>query len=336
MGNIFSKCLKFFLFLSATVLLLYFAFRGLDMNAMLIQIGNADYRWVAASSFFCIIALVFRTLRWHLLIEPLGDDSKKINIFHAINIGYLANFFFPRIGEITRCAALAKTDRISVDKLFGTVVVERIFDLLMTIFLLCLMLILRFHAVSSFIEEYVILIVIEKIKSLEKVFFIAVVLILLLIFVIYKLFLKKMMKTKAEKIFVGFVEGVKTITQLRKVTLFIALNFLIFGAYLMQTYIMFFALDSSSSLELVDALFVLVLSALAIIIPVQGGIGAYHWIISIGLTVFGLTREEGMAYATLSHTATSVLFIILGIISAICILCIQKTKQTKTKPQEKI
>ena len=82
---------------------------------------------------------------------------------------------------------------------------------------------------------------------------------------------------------------------------------------------MFFAMESTSSLGIGDGLFVLVLSALAIIIPVQGGIGTYHYIISLGLTIFGLTKEEGMAYATITHSVTSITLILLGAVSLILV-----------------
>jgi len=138
------KVLQFVFFLSVGLVLLYFAFRGIDMKELMQEIKQADYRWVSLSLLFAVLALVFRALRWRLLIEPLDEYPKITNIFHAINVGYLANFVFPRIGEITRCGILNRTDRIPVGRLFGTVIVERVFDLLMAALMLCLILLLRF------------------------------------------------------------------------------------------------------------------------------------------------------------------------------------------------
>ena len=314
------KTLQFFLFLLVGLILLYFAFRGIDLSDMLLQIRDADYRWVAFSALFCILALVFRTFRWRMLIEPLGEKPKNINIFNAINIGYLANFAFPRIGEIARCGALNRTDGIPVDKLFGTVVAERIFDLLMAFLMLCMILVLRFAEVSSFIISHLIQPVRDRADGLG-ILLIAAAIIVLICFVMYKIFVKKMLFVKIKKILDGVVQGVKTVVRLKNIKLFVALNFIVFGMYFLQTYVMFFAIESSSSLGLVDALFVLVLSSLAIIIPVQGGIGAYHWIISMGLIVLGLTREDGMVYATISHSATSIVLILLGAVSMIFVMC---------------
>ena len=311
------KTLQFFLFLITGIILLYFAFRGIDLNDLALKIREADYRWVALSLLCATLALVLRTYRWKLLIEPLDEHPKKINIFHAINVGYLANFLFPRIGEITRCGILNRTDRVPVDRLFGTVVVERVIDLLTSALLLCLILILRFDLASGFLADYLVQ---PLLKTMEKGWLFAIVAFAVLsLCVIIMIFRKQLMQIgamrKLKDILTGIVNGMKSIKQLRNIKLFIALSLLIFGMYLFQTYFMFFALENTSSLSLGDALFILVLSAIAIILPVQGGIGAYHWIVSMGLTILGIAYDDGLAYATISHSATSVLFILLGTIS---------------------
>ena len=322
-----KKAFQFVFFLSVGLVLLYFAFRGIDLNELMHQIKQADYRWVALSVLFGVFALVFRSLRWRLLIEPLDEHPKLINIFHAINIGYLANFVFPRIGEITRCGILYRTDRVGVDRLFGTVIVERIFDLLMAAFLLCLILLMRFNVVGNFIKEYILQPTINKMfGALNIGWIIAITILVMLAFVVFFRIFKRLLPKisalrKIRDLLRGVVKGIKSVYQIRNIGWFAALNIIIFGMYFMQTWLMFFALESTSTLGLGDALFVLVLSALAVAVPVQGGIGAFHWIISMGLTIFGITREDGMVYATISHSATSLMLILLGIVSMISVVC---------------
>ena len=307
------KGLQYIAFLLAGIVLLYFAFRGVDLNEMILQIRQADYRWVALSLIFAVMALIFRAIRWRLLIEPLDEYPKRINIFHAINIGYLSNFIFPRIGEIVRCGILNRTDRTPIDRLFGTVITERIFDMLLSLFMLCLILILRFDVVSSFIMENIVQLIIERIKNVNIVLIIAIIAVFIISYILLRKRLSKIQKFK--NLLQGVVKGIKSIKHMRNFKLFIVMNFAIFGMYLLQTYVLFFALDAASSLGFGDALFVLVISAFALILPIQGGIGAYHWIVSLGLTLLGLTREEGLIYATISHSATSILFVLLGAIS---------------------
>ena len=317
------KVLQFVFFLSVGFVLLYFAFQGIPLNKLIEGIKEADYRWVALSLLFSALALVLRAFRWRLLIEPLDKYPKITNIFHAINVGYLANFAFPRIGEITRCGILNRTDHIPVGSLFGTVIVERAFDLLMTVLILCLILLMRFGEVGDFISDNIIQPLMNKMPEMMNIGWIiaAIVMVVLAFFVFYKIFRLQLSKISAlrkiKDLMRGVVKGIQSAYRIRNFGLFVTLNFLIFGMYFLQTYVMFFALKSTSSLGLIDALFILVLSTLAVIVPVQGGIGAYHWIISMGLTIFGLTREEGMVYATISHSVTSILFILLGTVSLI-------------------
>ncbi len=328
----FVKALQFIFFLLVGLTLLYFAFRGIDLDSLMLQIRQANYGWVALSVTFAVLALLFRSYRWRLLIEPLGEHPKVTNIFHAINIGYMANFVFPRIGEITRCGVLNRTDHIPVDRLFGTVIVERMFDMLMAVIMLCLILLLRFEVVGNFISEHIFQPVINKMPGMLSIGWIIAVIVLLIItfFVFYKIFRRQLSQISALRkirdLIKGIVRGIKSVYRIRNFGLFVVLNVLIFGMYFMQTYVMFFALKSTSSLGLVDALFVLVLSSLSFVIPVQGGIGAYHWIVSMGLTIFGLTREEGMVYATISHSVTSIVLIILGALSLIAVFYGRKAK----------
>jgi len=327
------KALQFIFFLFVTLILLFFAFRDIDLNELILEIKQADYRWVALSLLFAVLALIFRALRWRLLIEPLEKYPKITHIFHAINIGYLANFVFPRIGEITRCGILNRTDHIPVGRLFGTVIVERAFDLLMSALLLCLILLLRFSEVGAFITENIMQPLMNKIQGMMNIGWLIAItmLIALTFFVLFRIFRKKMSKIsvlrKVKDMIRGVIKGIQSAYRIRNFSLFVALNFLVFGMYFLQTYVMFFAVESTSSLGLGDALFILVLSTLAFIIPVQGAIGAYHWIISMGLTILGLTREQGMAYATITHSVTSVLFILLGTMSLIFVFYGNRSKK---------
>ena len=329
----FVKGLQYVFFLFVGLVLLYFAFRGIDLNELMLQIRQADYRWVAFSLVFAVLALVFRTIRWRLLIEPLDQHPRPINIFHAINIGYLANFVFPRIGEITRCGILNRTDQIPVGRLFGTVIVERIFDILMCALLLCLILLLRFDIVGNFIMEHIMQPLMNRMPGIFGLCLLItiIVLVILAFAVCYRVFRKQLSEiTIVQKINIlmqGVLKGIRSAYRMRNFGLFILMNLLIFLMYFLQTYVMFFALESTSSLGLTDGLFVIVISSLALIIPVQGGIGAYHWIISMGLTIFGLTREEGMVYATISHSVTAILFILLGTMALILIFTGNRVKK---------
>jgi uncharacterized protein (TIRG00374 family) len=327
-----SGTLQFLFFLSTGIVLLYFAFRNIDPDNLLQHLRQARYGWVALSILCACMALVFRAFRWQLLIGPLGSRPKFSNILHAINVGYLTNFALPRIGEVTRCGVLNRTDKIPADRLFGTVIVERTFDLSVTFLMLCLILLIRFDVVSNFLTENIFIPMSEKMPGVISVRRLVPVAILIIVsfYFLYRIFKKQLAKIdalrKIRDVVKGIFNGIKSVSKIEHLVWFILLNLLVFGMYFLQTWLMFFSLDSTSFLSPVDALFILAVSSLSFIIPVQGGIGAYHWAVSLGLTVFGLTREEGMAYATLSHSTTTLLLVLLGTVSLVTVIC--RTKKT--------
>jgi uncharacterized protein (TIRG00374 family) len=333
----FVKVFRFLFFLLASIALLYFAFRSIDPEQLMIRIRQSDYRWVALSLVFAFLALMVRSFRWRLLIETIDARPSLLHVLHAINIGYMANFVFPRIGEITRCAALNRTDRLPVDSVFGTVIVERIFDILMTGLILLLILLLKFDMVGDFMAHHILEPVTGRIPDTAVILRITAALVAGIVAVvpIVWIFRSRLAKIAALRKIKGWIigvsNGVRSIYKVKNTGLFLITNVLVFGMYFLQTYIMFMAFEMTSSLGIADALFILVISSLSFIIPVQGGIGAYHWIVAMGLTVFGLSYEDGMVYALMSHTSTSLLLIVLGGISVMTVFYKNKFQKNKIK-----
>jgi uncharacterized protein (TIRG00374 family) len=323
---------QFVFFLAIGGVLLYFAFRGIDLNELIVTLRHAGYGWVALSLVFAFLALLFHAYRWQLLLGVIDKHPRVSRILLAVNVGYLANFVFPRIGEITRCGVLNRTDKLPVDKVFGTVVAERMCDMLMALLLLALVLALKFETASGFMMRNVIYPMKRMVPETAGILWGAAILLLAAaaFFLLWHIFQKQLLQIKAlrkiKEWLAGVFQGIKSILKLNRFGLFLLLNLLVYGMYFMQTYLMFFALPHTASLGMADALFILVVSSLSFVVPVQGGIGAYHVMTSVGLTVFGLSREEGMAYATLSHSATSLLLILLGALSLLILYTGKFTK----------
>ena len=147
------KALRFLLFLSIAGILLYFAFKGVDFDRLWQSFLHARYGFILLYLLFGFLSLLSRAYRWLLLIEPLNYKPSFMNSLYALNTGYLANFAFPRLGELTRCASLSKAEKIPVDKLFGTVIIERIIDLVTVTILLFVLIIFRFDFFGTWLNE---------------------------------------------------------------------------------------------------------------------------------------------------------------------------------------
>lgn len=304
--------------------MLYFAFRGISFESLMEDFKNARYSWVFLSLGFAFIAYVSRAIRWNLIIEPLGYHPNLKNTFFSMMVGYLANFAFPRIGEITRCATLGRKEKIPVDKLVGTVIVERVVDFLSLLVLLAILIIFRFETFGQFFRENVFVPLGNKItRTLDFSYIIWIVVgaIFIISLVSYIVFREQLSRvkiiSKGKDIIKGIIEGLKTVYQLKNRGWFIFHSVFIWLNYWMMTWVVVFALPSTADLKIIDGLFILVIGGLAMSAPVQSGIGAFHWIVSRGIAAVypWISIEEGLVFATISHESQSILAILLGSIS---------------------
>lgn len=317
------QTLKFLAFLAVGIILLWFAFHNVNFRSLAEGLKEANYWWLLLSVFFGFLAYISRARRWVLLVNPLGYNPSLLNTFNALMTGYLANLALPRVGEVTRCVALGKKENIPVDQLFGTVVVERTIDF---ITLLCIMVIMLFTSgelISQFFKESIFIPLQQKVFSLFGfTWIIGAILISLPVITLFLLirYKKKLRKVRFfSKIFdlaSGIINGLKTITNLKRKWEFIFHTIFIWINYTLMTWVVVFAIDSTSHLTIGNSVFLLVIGGLAMSAPVQSGLGAFHYLISRGLAfVEGVKLEDGLVYALLTHESQLIFVAIVGTIS---------------------
>lgn len=317
------QALKFVAFLAAGSILLWLAFRNVDFSRLAEDLKEARYSWILLSVLFGLIAYMSRARRWALLVNPLGYKPSFINSFYALMTGYLANLALPRVGEITRCVALGKKEKIPVDKLIGTVVIERTIDFLS---LLSIMIILIFTSgddIGMFLNQSIMLPIQEKLITIFGVTWIlwAILFFLgfsaLVLLIIYRNSLRKFrIFSKLFDVGRGIIKGMKTITKLQQKWEFIFHTVFIWINYALMTWVVVFSLESTSQLTFGDSIFLLVIGGLAMSAPVQSGLGAFHYIISRGLFIVkGVPIEDGLVYALLTHESQLIFVAIVGAIS---------------------
>lgn len=300
---------------------MYFAFKEVKFDYLLEGLQKANYSWLLVSLIFGLFAFLARALRWRLLIEPLGYHPSVANLFHAVTIGYLANFALPRAGEVSRCGVLRKTEKIPFEKLIGTVIVERAFDMICLLVLLTVVFFLKVNFFGKFIYDVALKPLTDKFAGVGGNFLPIliivlpiVVLIVLVYFFRHRLANRHIVK-KVSHIAKGVWVGLKSGFTMERRGSFLLYTLLIWVSYLVMTWVVFYTLPDTSELGIVDALFILAISSIGMAIPVQGGFGAFHIIVAMGLTLYGITRESGLLYATISHESQAIMTIIVGLIS---------------------
>jgi uncharacterized protein (TIRG00374 family) len=311
------------LFLIIALVLLWISFRGINFNDLWQILKKADYWWLLPATSMTLISFFIRARRWTLLIEPLGYKPRLINAYHAIATGYLVNLIFPRLGEVTKCATLGEKEKIPFDKLVGTMLIERTVDILTVLAIFGLTLIAGSTLTGSFLSDNVVAPMGRKLSSSSGTVIITSVIVIGMIALAIVLFIRLRKKLSERKFFKkiytfadGIVDGLKSISRLKRKWEFIFLTVLLWVAYLFMTYFPLMCLDSTSGLGLKGGLFVLVIGSFGMAAPVQNGMGAFHWIVSRGLLVaYGIPLEEGLASATLLHESQMVIVTIFGAIS---------------------
>jgi hypothetical protein len=317
------QALKFIGFLAAGIFLLWLAFRKVDFQRVAVNLKEANYFWLLLSVFFSLMAFLLRARRWQLLIHPLGDRPTFWHTFHALMIGYFANLALPRIGEITRCVSLGKKEKIAVDKLVGTVIIERTIDFMSVLVFLVIIVFTSSGVLKTFLNESLFIPLKAKVFDILNIpWFVWAIIAFTGVAAIYLMISNRKNLRKIrffEKIFEiakGIISGLKTITNLERKWEFIFTTILIWISYALMTWFVVFCLESTSGISFRDSLIILVVGGLAMSVPVQGGFGAFHYAVSRVLAVIaGVSLEDGLTYAVLSHESQIVFEIVIGLIS---------------------
>lgn len=336
--NITLVILKYIASLSFAGLIIYFLFRNQDPAALIEKISEVEIRWVFLSIICGGWAYINRGMRWIVLIDALGYKSSKLNSISSVSVGYFTNLFIPRAGEITRCTALNRVEKIPVDKLFGTILVERVIDLVFLISLFLLTLILKLDLILRFFTE--LSSQSSDSTTLGSTKYYVLIAILMFFVLAYYLLKKRIVKTSFYEKIIEFIdglkEGFKSIKKMKRKSSFWFHTFSIWIMYFLMTYVCFFAIEETSNLTISDGLFLLVLGGIGMVIPTPGGIGSYHAIVMIGLSVLGVGKvylgEDGdpanpaLLFPTIVHAAQTLVAIIMGSVGMI-LLFINKKEQ---------
>lgn len=334
--------LKYLFFLSLGFFLLWFITKNQDIEKILSDFAQANYFWILISMLMGIIVNFSRAMRWNMLINKLGFKTQTFTTFLAIMTGYFMNLIVPRLGEITRCGVLARQNRIPLNQLIGTVIAERVFDMVCLLILIILVIVIQFEHLHDFLIKYIVAPLTGNISINTTTIIIAVAIIIAAILLAYffiKLLLKKYRRTKIInkllRIYVGFIAGIKTIKQLDNKLAFIFHTVFIWFMYLMMLYVCFFTIDATKTLTLFDGLTVLTTGSLGIVAPVPGGLGTYHFIVKVTLVdLYGIDGDSATLFAYIAHTAQMVMLTIIGSLSFLSIFLINRQK--KQVSQDKI
>lgn len=298
---------------------LWLALRDFDFDIVKKSLAKANYMWVVFAALFGVLAYWFRAVRWNLLLEPMGHHISNSNAFWTISFGYLMNLTIPRSGEVARATALYGVEKVPVDKSFGTIILERVVDLVCMMGFLGLTLIFKYDVILSFYQNSGININPNKV--------ILIISILALGAVLFFAFKKKLSKVPVLDKIIGFIDGIiqglTSIFKLKQKVKFILYTLGIWICYYMAAYLVCFALPETSDFTIADGFFIIVVGTLGMIVPASGGIGAFNLAMKYGFMALFLSMgksaefggEMGLTYSFISLPLQIVIMLTTGLLS---------------------
>ncbi len=323
--------IKYSIFFAIGILLIYLVFKDADLEKMYNDLKSADYKWMILSFVMGYAAYISRGYRWLQLLEPMGYKPKAINAINSVAITYFTNLALPRAGEVARATSLNQSEDIPVDKLLGTIVIERIIDMLFLLSLMILTVIIRYEDLISFFESAMSqegVATSGEGSSFLIYFGITITALIFVAFLLRNSIKQTTIYDKIRAFLSGIKEGIKTVKHMKNKGAFIAHSFFIWIMYYLMVYVVFFAMPETSNLTVSDGVFIMAVGSLGMIAPVPGGIGAYHGAVMLGLFLLGIPKEIGLSFAVIVHTTQTLVAIISGPI-AIFMTSIAKGKKMK-------
>ena len=290
-----------------------------DIKVIKESFQTANYWWVGLSLLFGILSHVSRAYRWQFLLEPLGYKPRFANNIMAVLVGYLVNLTIPRAGEIARATTISKYEKIPFEKAFGTIVSERIADVIMLLGIIATAFFLQTKLLSSYLFK--------ESESHSNLLYYGLAGLVIAAFLFYQL-IKKSTNPFIQKIqnFIqGLIQGVISIFSMKKKWAFIFHTFFIWAMYVLMFYVVTFALPETSNLPFSAIIVGFVVGGLSMALT-NGGLGTYPVFVASAITLYGVDQNPALAYGWIMWTAQTLMVLAFGGLSFILLPIYNKEK----------
>lgn len=316
------QIIQYFFLLAVGIGLCWLFFRNFSFSELLTALETGDFSWFYVVMLTTTLVYMIRTLRWQMLIKATGYSTSFLNAYAALSISYFVSLVVPRLGEITRCLSLKRQHQIPFMQLLGTVIIERVIDIISLMVMLLLTLVLQFNHIMEFVKENVFQPfyegVIVKIIAGNGVFIIVTLIVLSILAALFFYF-RKYIRERSPRLIVQFVEGLKqgiiSISKLEQKKLFIFYTILIWMGYYFMTYFWFFVFKETSILGWGACLSIVSIGSIGRSVPIQGGgMGAYHFLVTQVVILYGVTETFGKTLATCIHGGQVFFTFVMGLV----------------------
>ncbi len=296
--------------------LIWYLFTIIPPKTLLEYFKNANYWWISLGLFFGILSHLSRAYRWKFMLEPMGYTPRFINSALAVLIGYFVNLAIPRAGEVSRASVMANYENIPFEKGFGTIVAERIADLIMMFLIIGVTLLIQFDFILQLVKE--------KLDPVNIIIGLAVCLIGGFFFYKYVRKSTKGLGLKIKNFIKSLVEGVTSIFRMKNKWPFIFHTVFIWAMYVLMFWATIPAIDG---LQVpFGGILVGFIAGGFSIAATNGGIGLYPLAVAGAFTLFGVPEEPSTAFGSVMWAAQTAMVILFGGLSFLLLPICNKAK----------
>ena len=325
-----KKALSLSVFFAIGVFLFVKLMNMVEDKSELFEYMSSAPIWAISVTFIMgFLAIVSRGYRWLLLIEPMGYTASGFRAVCAVAFGYLANTFVPRSGEVARCAALHSTDDIPVNKLLGTVITERVVDLIMLFLFMSIALLTNYDAVISLLGQ---------IKPPDSTGFRYYIIVFVFAIILIAFMIKRTntsnnpIQKKMVEFVSGIGKGIKSVLLMKHRVVFVLHTFFIWIMYFLMSYGLYISMEGSSGISVFESIWVMVSGGFGMVFPAPGGIGSYQWAVTLGFESLGYDRLVGVSVGNVVWITQTGMIIVTGALGYF-FLAAYRVSLKKSKPE---
>lgn len=326
---------QYVFFLGLGIFLLWLTLRKSDWGELKNDLLGARYIFLLPATLMLLFSHFLRAIRWKILMEPLGYKPSLLNTFLAVMVGYWANLAVPRLGEVLKCTILARYEKVPADKLIGTIVAERAFDVVSLLVVFALTLGMQYQLIGEYTTDKFKEFFLSRSGSFSVLRIMIAVGFIIVAFVLLRWLFKKLSHLvffqRIRKIMQGIGQGLTSIRYIKNKGWFFFHTVVIWTMYLLSTYMGFFAMEGMSQYGINAAFSALTFGSLGMIIPSPGGIGSFQYAIQQVMILYGVSPDKGLSLGMLIWFAQTGIIVVFGTLCFILLPIVNKKKNETTR-----
>ncbi len=326
-SKFFKDLLKTVVSLGLGIAIIWLLYRNTNITELWEIAKTANFGIIFLSLLFGLLGNYIRGLRWELFLKSLGYNPKRSSIVYATFGNYAVNFLLPRAGDFWRCAVVSKYDQIPFSKTFETFVIDKILDLAASVIIVLISVFLSVDFFISYFNENPEFA--QNITNLFSSFWIYAggIMIILSVILIFKIWKEHPVIKRISNFGKTIKHDLKLIARMKEKKLLILYTIGVWLCFYLYFYICFYAFDFTKHLGFIAGWIVFAMSNVGVAVPVQGGIGAWHFMVISSLVILGVSYEQASAFAGAVFAVQSVWIILIGVFGVLALPYVKREKE---------